>query len=444
MDYESFSYHYEADCDGDGIYECTNITGDFKHKFEKPGTYRIALRGHIPGLYITDGVHKSGFTHVEFTHKLLQDRILANPAVKGTERYEERIRINYDALLPFPLEYPELPKSENAGKSISDCELEETRKSYLTQEYLANRAANYIEHEQKLRNRLNMAELEELKIDRRRCSYYIRSIEQWGDIEWKTMYGMFENCRYMHIFANDAPNLKCATSLEEMFSGAESINESIEHWDVSHISNFQGMFSYALRFNQPLNRWNVSRAIDMRSMFRNAYSFNQPLDSWDVSHVHVEDMDYMFTETKFFNQPLNAWQVRNTKICTNMFNGAESFNMPLDKWDMSLCDDLTGMFANAISFNQPIESWDVSNVTDMTGMFSNARAFNQTLDKWDVSHVTCMALMFRGAESFNQPLNHWDTSHVMSMFDMFVGTDTFEHSLENWDTSCVEDPVNHA
>ena len=66
----------------------------------------------------------------------------------------------------------------------------------------------------------------------------------------------------------------------------------IEDWDVSDV------------INQPLNNWNVSNVTDMMLMFTRARSFNRPLNNWNVSKV--ETMFAMFDDATSLNQPLHA------------------------------------------------------------------------------------------------------------------------------------------
>jgi surface protein len=45
------------------------------------------------------------------------------------------------------------------------------------------------------------------------------------------------------------------------------------------------MFTEAESFNGDLSKWNVSKVTDMSSMFTEAKSFNGDLSEWDVSNV---------------------------------------------------------------------------------------------------------------------------------------------------------------
>ena len=61
-----------------------------------------------------------------------------------------------------------------------------------------------------------------------------------------------------------------------------NIYGSINHWDVSNVTNMSNMFRDFYEFNQDLSRWDVSNVTDMSNMFRNCYKFNQDLSRWNV------------------------------------------------------------------------------------------------------------------------------------------------------------------
>mgnify|MGYP000740018972 CR=1 FL=1 len=208
---------------------------------------------------------------------------------------------------------------------------------------------------------------------------------QWGDIQWKSMKGMFAGCFISPTFPDtDAP-------------------------DLSHVIDMSGMFAYALLFNQPLDHWDVS---------------------------HVTDMGGMFGGAKTFNQPLNSWNTKNVTGMSGMFNHADAFNQPLDAWDTSNVTDMNAMFLGAKAFNQPLNSWNTSDVMDMRWMFSKTKAFNQPLSSWDTSNVTTMAGMFARAKVFNQPLDSWDVSSVEKMSEMLnkssMDTQNYDATLQGW------------
>ena len=208
----------------------------------------------------------------------------------------------------------------------------------------------------------------------------LRSIEQWGDTKWISMYESFYGAVNMVYRATDAPNLSGVTNMNRMFAGATAINGDLSGWDVSSVTDMSSMFYTAYAFNGDLSGWDVSSVITMRYMFFGAHAFNGDLSGWDVSSVSTMN---------------------------GMFSSAHVFNGNLSGWDVSSVTDMGSMFYEAVTFNQLLDGWDVSSVTDMDGMFHSAYTFNQSLDDWDVSSVTYMRNMFYDAVAFNQNLGTW-------------------------------------
>ena len=111
----------------------------------------------------------------------------------------------------------------------------------------------------------------------------ILTIEQWGNIEWKSMAGAFYGCSNLSYNATDIPDLTQVSDLSYMFYGAHQFNGDIGSWDVSNVSNFSYMF-LGTTFNQDIGSWDVSSGTDFSNMFFDASAFNQDIGSWDVSN----------------------------------------------------------------------------------------------------------------------------------------------------------------
>ena len=190
-------------------------------------------------------------------------------------------------------------------------------------------------------------------------------LNNWGINEWSSLKEGFENCKNLKLFARDVPNLTNVRDMSRLFHNTRNVNQNINNWDVSTVTNMKEMF-FLSNFNQPLNNWDVSNVTNMKGMF-SWNTFNQSLNNWDVSNV--TSMKAMFSHSKF---------------------------------------------------NQPLYNWDVSNVTNMKGMFAYSK-FDQPLSGWNVGHVTNMEEMFWGS-SFNRPLNSWNLSQVTTMDKMFTGS----------------------
>lgn len=102
--------------------------------------------------------------------------------------------------------------------------------------------------------------------------------------------------------------------------------------DTSSITDMSCLFR-SCKLNQPLDKWDVSNVTDMGWMFEYAYSFNQPLNNWDVSRV--DNMDAMFRGAVSFDQSLNDWDVSNIKRMGWMFKDAVKYSQSMSKWKLN-------------------------------------------------------------------------------------------------------------
>ena len=288
----------------------------------------------------------------------------------------------------------------------------------------------------------------------------ILSVDQWGDIDWQSMYRAFWGCSNLAGNATDNPDLSNVSDMALMFSNATAFNGDIGNWDVSNVIDMTGMLQFCSSFNQDIGSWNVGSVTKMNQMFFGATSFNQDIGNWNVSNV--TNMASMFQSCISFNQDIGNWNVGNVGFFTNMFRAAQvfnqdignwntssalytvemfrsafSFNQDIGNWNLSNTISTKGMFQSCTSFNQDIGNWNVSNVTDMDFMFNNATAFNQDIGNWNVGAVTTMRSMFELASSFNQDIGSWDVSNVTNMAVMFRNANVFDQDLGNWDVSSV-------
>ncbi|MBQ9394854.1 MAG: BspA family leucine-rich repeat surface protein [Proteobacteria bacterium] len=133
----------------------------------------------------------------------------------------------------------------------------------------------------------------------------VLSIDDWGDLKWKSMEGFLDSCGALKI-PKEAPDLTNVTDMSHAFYGSK-INQPLNHWDVSNVTDMTCMFMEAGAFNQPLDKWNVSKVTGMRSMFQNAKSFNKSVDNWDVSSA--TNMNDMFYGAKAFAHYPQNWVI---------------------------------------------------------------------------------------------------------------------------------------
>lgn len=269
--------------------------------------------------------------------------------------------------------------------------------------------------------------------------YKILEVEQWGDIQWKSMAQAFHGTGNLEITAEDIPDLSRVNTLEHMFRGS-GITGTVGNWDwdVSAITNFRYLFSGAHEFNGDITGWDTSSATRMDRLFEFNRIFNQDISGWDVASV--TNMVRMFTGARAFNQNLNSWNVSRVTNFTGMFQAAYQFNQDLTDWDLSSATWLQSMFAFAESFNGDITGWDVSGVQRFNTMFREAVSFNRDIGDWDVSGAVRMFGMFEGAESFDQNLGNWNVENVSEFGHETYGflsrsglsRENYDAMLEGW------------
>ena len=234
-----------------------------------------------------------------------------------------------------------------------------------------------------------------------------KNVLQTAVYEWVTMDNPVVLAQYGPIDEWDVSAITDMSNLFHDASGAyANFNENISSWDVSNVTTIEYMFSQAESFNISLNSWNVSKISNMGNVFE--YSgFNENISSWDVSEV--THMYGMFRYSPF-NQPLNSWNVAKVSNLLRVFSGASSFNQDISDWDVSSATNMYRMFDGS-SFNQDISEWDVSKNTSMGYMFRDT-PFNQDISNWDVSKVSDMRHVFFNAYAFNQDISNWNIENV--------------------------------
>ena len=156
----------------------------------------------------------------------------------------------------------------------------------------------------------------------------IRTVEQWGDIEWASMKLAFAGCSDLTINASDVPKLSTASDMGSMFFRT-SLTGKINEWNVSSITNMRLMF-YESSFNQDISDWNVSSVIDMRGMFA-ASSFNQDISNWDISNI--ETMKRMFwnnisMSSENYDKLLIGWSTLDTQAGETRIPSNIAFHAP--------------------------------------------------------------------------------------------------------------------
>ncbi len=187
----------------------------------------------------------------------------------------------------------------------------------------------------------------------------IRTIEQWGEMEWESFMRSFESCSFLTYNATDVPDLTQVEDMRAMFLGADNFNGDLNGWDTVNVTNMVNMFANADSFNGDISDWNTANVTSMAFMFSRADSFNGDISGWDTGLV-----------TSF----------------RGMFTGTNSFNGDISEWNTENVTDMAAMFDNAISFDRNLGGWNLINVENMSGMLSDsglsALNYSATLTGW--------------------------------------------------------------
>ncbi len=209
----------------------------------------------------------------------------------------------------------------------------------------------------------------------------IQTIEQWGNIQWRSFRDSFNDCENLKLNADDTPDLSQVTELSRMFEGCtnfEDLKDRMGSWDMSTIESIESMFAGCSIFNEDISAWTFTNLLSTDAAFEEAITFNQNISSWNM--VTVIDMENMFYNAAAFNQPVGNWTLGMVEDMKSMFAGATNFNQDVSSWDFSQVQDIKDLFSGASSFDQDLSSWDISSVTDMTGIFLNSGLSQENYD----------------------------------------------------------------
>ena len=269
-----YPLQYDLDCDGDGIYEHKNLKDSFVCQFKyNSGDHQIHLRGDIPaiwlcanGMLIPDPVHQNAIVTKSYL-----DRDYCNDGIDPSD-FRCNLPYRQPTVCPASADPFCMKGSWDAAVGF-DCDEE--------YKFCKN---GYDAFAEDMYDRVQL----------------VTSIDDWGDVEWKSMMGFAADCARLNRLPSDAPNLTQVTDMSHAFEFALIFNQPLEKWDVSHVKNMDSMFFAAYEFNQPLERWDISSVRNMDDMFREASSFSHYPENWILPpdsgcesifwHTEVEDL----------------------------------------------------------------------------------------------------------------------------------------------------------
>jgi uncharacterized protein (TIGR02145 family)/uncharacterized repeat protein (TIGR02543 family) len=276
-------YNYDVDCNNDGTFELTGMTGNTTCTYGVAGTYTVRIRGAFPRIYFNDGGDRQKILSVDQW---------------GTGIW-----------------------ASMAG-------------AFLGCSNLVGQA----------NDAPNLTSVTDMSWMFSGASSFNQNIGNWDVSNVINMSRMFYFTSYTYpAFNQNIGNwdVSSVTDMSWMFSGASSFNQNIGGWDVSNVKDMSGMFFGAGDFQQPLNNWDVSSVENMYWMFAGSIPFNQDIGGWDVSKV--TNMSSMFAYS-YFNQDIGGWDVSKVTTMFGMFSYS-SFNQNIGDWDVSNVTNMENMFS---------------------------------------------------------------------------------------------------
>jgi hypothetical protein len=113
----------------------------------------------------------------------------------------------------------------------------------------------------------------------------VLSIDNWGNINWKSFQNSFYGCANMVANYSDIPNTVNVENFAYAFAVCSLWNGNLNNMNVSNGKYFNSMFSLASIYNQPMNLWDMRKAETFYYMFFNAFALNQDISDWDIVNV---------------------------------------------------------------------------------------------------------------------------------------------------------------
>jgi len=224
----------------------------------------------------------------------------------------------------------------------------------------------------------------------------ILTVEKWGpDFRLGKNQGLyFFGCSNLTITATDGLNLGGTVVLTSAFRSCTSLNQTINFYNCTEVTNMAELFRGCTNFNQSVSSLNTALVTTFQAMFQDCTNFNQPVSNF--STALATNFQAMFATCTNFNQPVSNFSTALATTMLNMFSACTNFNQPVSNFNTANVTSLSNMFNSATSFNQPL-SFNTSKVTNMGGMFNLATAFNQDVSTWSIAALTNATSMFNSS-----------------------------------------------
>ncbi len=311
----------------------------------------------------------------------------------------------------------------------------------------------------------------------------IRSIEQWGDIQWRSMELSYVFCENLVVNATDSPNLDAVVNMNGMFLGSPLINADFGNWDVSSVANMNSMFNGVTSFDQDLGNWDISSLTDAENMFNGVtlsienydslllgwstlntaagetqipsnisfnagnsnYCLGEPAReelinayNWEFSDGNLECPD-----TIFDNAFITTWETtaNGESITIPTFLG-ETYYYRVDWGDGSFDINVTGSITHTYSDSQVYTVKIVGTFPRIYFNNSGDKDKIKTIEQWGNISWNSMEDAFNGCINLiSNAADRPDLTQVTSLREMFRNTVAFngDAQMNTWDVSNITD-----
>jgi surface protein len=269
-------YNYSVDCDDDGNFDATSLTGDYTCTYSTPGTYSVVIDGTFPQVYFG----------------LRFDRL-------------KLLEVQQWGDNPWRQMYGAFMGAENFHISAVDAPDLSNVTSMSSMFNSAGSLTSDIGHW----DVSNVTDMSNLFW----CGCLSTDISAWDMSNVTNTYRMFGGATINYPL--DHWDVSSVTNMREMFFGARSFNQDLSSWDTSNVTDMSGMFTEASVFNQDISGWDTSKVTRMDEMFQYAYAFNQNLANLNMSNVtnaaNMFNAAGLTTET--YDALLSGWSNQNLK-----------------------------------------------------------------------------------------------------------------------------------
>ncbi|MEP5338348.1 MAG: BspA family leucine-rich repeat surface protein, partial [Algibacter sp.] len=320
----------------------------------------------------------------------------------------------------------------------------------------------------------------------------IRTVEQWGFIEWESMANAFGGCENMDVVASDTPDLSDVEIMWGAFrgSGVTGQNTDFNSWNVSNVKAFSLMFEYS-NFDANIGSWDFSsvdftlfnqyifgredgtRLADLAPM--SCYNTTLTLIGWasnsntpnaSAPHSIAVDNYFEYANTAVAILANKGWNIitRTTDACSSDEYFITTWTVT-DDTGLDITIPTTGSGYNyVVDWGEDSDNDGINEIENVTGSANHTYDaagtysvtifgdfpriyFNNGGDKDKITEVTqwgsiqwqSMANAFEGCTNLNvTAIDSPILDDVTTMQYMFADATSLNADLSNWDVSNVE------